>query len=152
MNEKNLIPNSKRTPQELREMTTKGGKKSGETRRKKKADREENKTMLSELQLILDSEYTTTNKKTGETTVQTGRKRLLMALFVIASDPKSRQCIQAQRLIYELTGENRTPEQVEREQLTNEKLKKEIEAINDGFHFEPVQIVVQPREKDDEPT
>lgn len=35
-NENNLIPNSKRTPSELREITTKGGKKSGETRRRKK--------------------------------------------------------------------------------------------------------------------
>jgi hypothetical protein len=35
-NEKNLIPNSKRTPSELREMTSKGGKKSGEARRKRK--------------------------------------------------------------------------------------------------------------------
>jgi len=35
-NENNLIPNSERTPSELREITAKGGKKSGETRRRKK--------------------------------------------------------------------------------------------------------------------
>lgn len=35
-NEKNLIPNSKRTPSELREMRKNGGKKSGEVRRNKK--------------------------------------------------------------------------------------------------------------------
>lgn len=35
-NEKNLIPNSERTPNELREITSKGGKKSGESRRRKK--------------------------------------------------------------------------------------------------------------------
>ncbi|MGO5251428.1 hypothetical protein [Collinsella sp. LCP19S3_G10] len=34
-NEKNLIPNSKRTPKELREMTRKGGINSGRSRRKK---------------------------------------------------------------------------------------------------------------------
>ena len=34
-NEKNLIPNSKRTPEELREMTRKGGIASGKARRKK---------------------------------------------------------------------------------------------------------------------
>ena len=33
-NEKNLIPNSKRTPKELREIAKKGGKKSVEVRRK----------------------------------------------------------------------------------------------------------------------
>mgnify|MGYP000277945709 FL=1 len=35
-NEKNLIPNSERTPSELREITKKGGIKSGEVRRQKK--------------------------------------------------------------------------------------------------------------------
>ena len=36
MNEKNLISNSERTPSELREITQKGGKASGEARRKKR--------------------------------------------------------------------------------------------------------------------
>lgn len=36
-NEENLIPNEKRTPSELREITSKGGKKSGESRRRKKS-------------------------------------------------------------------------------------------------------------------
>lgn len=35
-NEQNLIPNSKRTPQELREITRKGGIASGKARREKK--------------------------------------------------------------------------------------------------------------------
>lgn len=39
-NEQNLIPNSQRTPEELREMTRKGGIKSGEIRRKKRTMRE----------------------------------------------------------------------------------------------------------------
>lgn len=37
MNDKNLVPNSERSPSELREMRKNGGKKSGETRRRKKA-------------------------------------------------------------------------------------------------------------------
>lgn len=36
-NEENLIPNSERTPSELREITSRGGKKSGEVRRRKKS-------------------------------------------------------------------------------------------------------------------
>ena len=40
MNDENLIPNSERTPSELREITSKGGIKSGESRRKKKKMRE----------------------------------------------------------------------------------------------------------------
>ena len=35
-NEKNLIPNSERSPSELREITSRGGKKSGESRRRKR--------------------------------------------------------------------------------------------------------------------
>lgn len=45
---KNLIPNSKRTPEELREMTKKGGIKSGEARRKRKKLKEELLLLLSE--------------------------------------------------------------------------------------------------------
>lgn len=44
-NEQNLIPNSERTPSELREITQKGGRASGEARRRKKAL----KTVLDEL-------------------------------------------------------------------------------------------------------
>ena len=35
-NDKNLIPNSERTPIEIKEMTSNGGKRSGEVRREKK--------------------------------------------------------------------------------------------------------------------
>ena len=35
-NDKNLIPNSERTSAEIKEMTSKGGKRSGEVRREKK--------------------------------------------------------------------------------------------------------------------
>lgn len=39
-NEKNLIPNSQRTPEQLKEMTRKGGIKSGEKRRRLKTMKE----------------------------------------------------------------------------------------------------------------
>ena len=44
----NLIPNSKRSPEELREMTRKGGIASGEARRAKRDMRERMKMMLHE--------------------------------------------------------------------------------------------------------
>lgn len=46
MNESNLIPNSQRTPEELRKMASNGGKKSGEVRRKKKLLKERMKALL----------------------------------------------------------------------------------------------------------
>lgn len=47
MNEKNLIPNSKRSPNEVRENGRKGGIKSGEVRREQKTYREMARAMLS---------------------------------------------------------------------------------------------------------
>lgn len=47
-NGQNLIPNSKRTPSELREMARNGGLASGEARRKRKTLKEELLLMLSE--------------------------------------------------------------------------------------------------------
>ena len=46
-NEQNLIPNSQRTPSELRAITSKGGKKSGEVRRRRKAMKEQMEMLLS---------------------------------------------------------------------------------------------------------
>ena len=48
MNEKNLIPNSERTPSELREMARKGGLASVEARRKRKSLKEELLLMLED--------------------------------------------------------------------------------------------------------
>lgn len=53
MNEDNLIPNSERSPSELREMGRKGGIRSGESRRKNKRLRE-SAVLLAEI--IAESE------------------------------------------------------------------------------------------------
>ena len=47
MNEQNLIPNSKRTPEELREITRKGGIASGKARLRKKQGRELLRALLT---------------------------------------------------------------------------------------------------------
>lgn len=47
MNEQNLIPNSQRSPSELKRMTSKGGKRSGEVRRQRKTQREQLEMLLS---------------------------------------------------------------------------------------------------------
>lgn len=47
-NPQNLIPNSERTPEELREMTRKGGIRSGEVRRARKTLKEELLLLLSD--------------------------------------------------------------------------------------------------------
>lgn len=47
MNEHNLIPNSERSPSEVRENGAKGGRKSGESRRRKKSMKQKLELLLS---------------------------------------------------------------------------------------------------------
>ena len=60
----NLIPNSERSPEELREMGRKGGIKSGEARRKKR-DQEKTVRMLSQI-LMNNPEIKTRMKEIAE--------------------------------------------------------------------------------------
>ena len=53
MNDENLIPNSERSLEELREMGRKGGIKSGESRRRK---RDQKKTAELMAKILLESE------------------------------------------------------------------------------------------------
>ena len=56
MNENNLIPNSERTPSELREITQKGGKASAESRRRKKDMKQKMKALLELPAAVNDKE------------------------------------------------------------------------------------------------
>ena len=117
MNNENLKPFSERTESEKREITKKGGIASGKARRKK-AD------IKKALQSILDETYTDENREKF-----TGEDRLAMTLYKVATDKKHRQCIQAQRLIYELTGQDKTPEDRKRIKQALKLQEKEIELI-----------------------
>ncbi len=111
MNAENLkIP----THAEAQRNGKQGGKKSGEARRMK---RDARKT----LQSLLDGDFT----KDGEK--KSGREMLAVTLFEIALNPEHKQCISAQRLIYELVGEDKTPEEKKKIKQALELQKKEIE-------------------------
>lgn len=75
-NEKNLIPNSERTPSELREITKKGGIKSGEVRRQKKT--------LSELAKMI-----------AENPAPTAAKKKLAKMGISDEDANNNACIVA---------------------------------------------------------
>lgn len=75
-NEKNLIPNSERTPSELREITKKGGIKSGEVRRQKKT--------LSELAKMI-----------AENPAPTAAKKKLTKMGISDEDADNNACIVA---------------------------------------------------------
>ena len=79
MNEENLIPNSQRTPSELREMATKGGKASGEARR--------NKKMLRDcIDYLLEKEDKTVLDNEGNP--MSGAEQLAYNLFIKALTEK----------------------------------------------------------------
>lgn len=75
-NEKNLIPNSERTPSELREIAKKGGIKSGEVRRQKKS--------LSELAKMI-----------AENPAPTAAKKKLTKMGISDEDANNNACIVA---------------------------------------------------------
>lgn len=120
MNDENLKKGKEtqfRSGEEQAEKARKGGVASGRSRRKKS-------DIKKTIQAILDETYTDNKgeKKTGE-------EILAITLFKIATDKKHRQCIQAQRLIYELTGQDKTPEDRKRIKQALKLQEKEIELI-----------------------
>lgn len=78
-NEQNLIPNSQRTPSELREMATKGGKASGEARRNKKLLRDC-------IDYLLEKEDRTVLDNEGKP--MSGAEQLAYSLFIKALTEK----------------------------------------------------------------
>lgn len=116
MNEQNLKKGGKAHRLTVEEQS-RGGRASAQARRKR-AD------IKKTVQAILDGEYKDEN---GEP--KTGAEMLAIALFAVASDPKHKQCIQAQRLIYELTGQDKTPEDKKRIKQALKIQEKEIEFL-----------------------
>lgn len=114
-NEKNLIPNSERTPSELREMTKKGGQASGAARRKKRDIKNILSTMLEQKTLDENGMEITQSEAMAAT------------LIAISKDKTHKQCIQAQSLIYRLTGQDQTTEDKKKTKLILKQLEKDIE-------------------------
>ena len=74
MNEQNLIPNSKRSPSEVRKNGRKGGIKSGETRRAKK-------DLRMALEMLLERDYAQRDKKGNITGTISGTEAVAGKLF-----------------------------------------------------------------------
>ena len=88
----NLIPNSKRSPEELREMTRKGGIASGEARRAKRDMRERMKMMLEEKPKGKDYTYA---------------DRLTESMLTIAANPKNgTAAVRAYETILHIIGQD----------------------------------------------
>lgn len=88
----NLIPNSKRSPEELREMTRKGGIASGEARRAKRDMRERMKMMLEEKPKGKDYTYA---------------DRLTESMLTIAANPRNgAAAVRAYETILHIIGQD----------------------------------------------
>lgn len=99
-NEQNLIPNSERSREELREQTRKGGINSGKARRRK-AD------LRRIAQAVLDGSYT--DKKGNNIT---GEEIVLNGLITNLTDPKGKNWGKAVDLLIQLTGAAKSKEEV----------------------------------------
>ncbi len=125
-NEKNLIPNSERTPSELREMRRNGGRKSGETRRRKKAMRDAMNLMLS--QPVANNVIYNQTALMGVAPENIDNRNAIVAAMIKEAATGN---VKAFSAICELIGENSNGERIEiaREEL---KLKKAAEARRNG--------------------
>lgn len=74
------------------------------------------------MDVILSGKYTE-----PDGTELTGTEKLMATLFKIATDPDHKQCIQALRLIREMTGEDITPEQIKLMEKKMEQMDADIE-------------------------
>lgn len=93
----------------------KGGKASGVTKAKQK-------TMREAMAAILSGTYDIAEGKK-----LTGTEIMMLTLFKIATDESHKQCISAQRLIREITGEDVTPEDKKLIDKKLELFEKQIE-------------------------
>lgn len=114
--DENLIPNSQRSPSEVRANSSKGGIKSGQVRRQKK-------TVAEYLRKWADGEVSEKNKKAlealGLSEEATNRTLLVVPLIQKASKGDTK----ALQMALELLGEDRKKE------LEIKKLRREIELL-----------------------
>lgn len=123
MNEKNLIPNSERSPSEVRKNGAKGGKKSGETRRKKR-DMKAKMKMLLELPCTADdcNEAAEMGVDMSEIDNETA---MLIGLFKEAKSGN----VQAVKEIRNILGKDNSSEELA---LKKKELKMKEEAAKSG--------------------
>lgn len=116
-NEQNLIPNSERTPSELREQTRKGGVNSGKAR-KRKAD------LRKIAQQVLDGTYTDIN-----TGAQMTGEELVLNSIVANLHPNSKHWGKAMDLLVELLGADKSREEKQQIKAQTALLKAKVDVL-----------------------
>ena len=129
-NENNLVPNSERSPSELREMRKKGGINSGKARREKANLR---KVAAG---LIQGDEM----------------QQMILALVRSASDEKNRNQVAAFRELERLLGQDRTAAETREQNARIAKLKAETERLqrsDAGEDNDGVEVIFRGEEASD---
>lgn len=121
-NEQNLIPFNKRTEKEQREYARKGGKKSGEVRRKRKAMKEQMEMLLS--LPFKQSEPLDFMKNLG---IEEDNLDNQMALIVAMYDKALKGDVQAFNTIREVVQDEKTVKDEDRVQIINDLPNEEEE-------------------------
>ena len=139
MNDENLIPTTRRTKKEVREMTTKGGKRSGEVRRQRKTQREQLQLLLSLPLKNPKAKEQIKNLGIADTEIN-NQMAMNVAMFnLILKGGKG--AVQAYNSINDLIGENakkeleleKAREEIARLKLEQEKLKRELGNGSEDF-------------------
>lgn len=121
-NEQNLIPFNKRTENEQREYARKGGQKSGEVRRQRKAMKEQMEMLLS--LPFKQEEQLKFMKSLG---IEEGEIDNQMALMVAMYAKALKGDVQAFNSIREVTQDDKQPDKVQRIEIINDLPQKEDE-------------------------
>lgn len=125
-NEKNLIPNSQRTPEELREMTRKGGIASGKARRKKADLKKAMQTLLS-----MDVASEKSKQQLEELGVE-ATNEMLLAFATFQQAVKGNQ--RAVENVIKLTTTEKDKHDIaeQKERIKAQKMKNKMLEENDG--------------------
>ena len=116
-NEQNLIPNSERTPSELREQTRKAGIASGKAR-KRKAD------LRRMAQEVLDGTYTDRKGKQI-----TGEEAVIRGLVANLTDPQGKNWGKAMDLLVVLLGANKSREEKQQIKAQTALIKAKVDVL-----------------------
>lgn len=154
MNDKNLIPNSQRSPSELKAMTSKGGKRSGEVRRQRKTQREQLQLLLS-LPLKNPKAVEQIKNLGIEDNEINNQMAMNVAMFnLILKGGKG--AVQAYNSINDLIGDNakkeleleKAREEISKLKLEQEKLKRDLGNGSDSFEdLTPLAELIRKKEK-----
>lgn len=125
-NEKNLIPNSQRTPEELREMTRKGGIASGKARRKKADLKKAMQTLLS-----MDVASEKSKQQLEELGVE-ATNEMLLAFATFQQAVKGNQRAVENVIKLTTTEKDKHDKAEQKERIKAQKMKNKMLEENDG--------------------